>query len=201
MGRLKSQTSEDDKLEEVNVKVDGLKATLGHLGSAFKATSKGTKDRLAGLEDQMDSVGLIEGLNPFLDPDDAPQVQQPATKMELENLTSMVNDLLRNQDHHQPNLPPDTLQRITSLEEGAITLDKKVGGDSTYVFEEYVFGSDLDVLNLLGSSLDNVDVGLFLDLVGATSRLEDSFSSKVLQGTRVPRAKLSMERSLPRSRT
>jgi hypothetical protein len=95
----------------------------------------------------------------------------------LNHLTSMVNDLLKNQDHHQPDLPMDTLQRITALEEGALALDKKVGGDSTYVFEEYVFGSDLDVLTLLGSSLDEVDVGLFLDLVGATSRLEDSFSS------------------------
>ena len=94
--------SEADKLEDVNVKVDGLKATLGHLGSAFRANSKGTKDRLTGLEDRMDSIGLVEGLNPFLDPDDVPQVQQAATKMELENLASMVNDLLWNQDHHQP---------------------------------------------------------------------------------------------------
>jgi hypothetical protein len=63
------------------------------------------------------------------------------------------------------------------LEEDIGALNQRVGSDSSYTFEELVFGSASDVLQALGSSLDDVDVGSFLDIVGATARLEDTFSS------------------------
>ncbi len=100
-----------------------------------------------------------------------------ASKGELDSLRAMVDSLLENQAGDALESSPDVLRRIAELEEGALVNIQKVGGTEAYTFEDMVFNSDDDVLSLLANSLDDVDVGGYLDLVGTLSRLDDDFSS------------------------
>jgi hypothetical protein len=119
----------------------------------------------------------VESVEPNPFEDTTPHTTDQVSRTEHENLCSLIDDLRMTQMEQPVGLPPGVLDRITTLEEDCSTMEQKLGDTASYTFEGLTFGCEDDILKLLGSGLDEVHSGLFLDLVGTTSRLEDDFSS------------------------
>jgi hypothetical protein len=74
--------------------------------------------------------------------------------------------------------PDHTVQwedRISNLETEAKALGFRVAGNDTYEFGGDYYSGPQDVITNLGDSIDEIHLGMFLDVFGALSRLQDSY--------------------------
>ncbi len=77
-----------------------------------------------------------------------------------------------------PILDPNSIlnleERMKGLELESQAISLRVAGNHTYEFGGDYYNGPQDVISHLGSSIDEVTVGMFLEVFGAFSRLDDS---------------------------
>ena len=90
-----------------------------------------------------------------------------ASQLDLDGLKQVVDGVLVRQHQATVTVPPGVLSRITDLEvENQLKTQAPVDS-KTYPFESYKFSSVESLEKGLGASIDTVDVGSYLDIVGA----------------------------------
>jgi hypothetical protein len=158
---------------EARISAADVTKRVSQLGKAFQATSGNIQSMFAGLEARLGALEVSP--NPFAGPNLG--ADPKASQSELDALKAMVHSAIINPRHTTPTVPQDVLDRIIELEVAALDQAPVDVESAPYSFEDYTFTSAEDLVNQLGSLLDGVNVGQFVDTFGLTCRLEDSFAS------------------------
>jgi hypothetical protein len=144
-----------------------LTTRLFKLSTAFRASTLGLTKRIGESEQDVDDLR-----NQSQGPSTGSSLKSgvdPHTQHELKVLKTMVTSLT---SAHQV---PDPLfeHRLFTLEADSQALSLRVAGNNTYEFGGDYYSSPQDIINHLGSDLDDLNVGMFLEIFGAFSRMHD----------------------------
>ena len=173
---LQTRTSITAELQALEKRISSADTDkrITQLGSVFRATSTVIKTAFDDLELRVNTLEIssnpLGSLGVGTDP-------SRASKVEMNSLKAVVDGALLNLQHTVPSVPQDVINRIAELELAA--LDRLQGETSAegYPFENVTFHSAEDVLKKLGKSIEDVNVGMFVEMFGITCRLEDTFAS------------------------